>query len=148
MSDVLRDLFEAAHHRVTSHMLPLHTLHKVLSNAQSELRLTPIFPFDSLKYYYPSLEASLTPNCIYVHIPLKSDMGFSLWEVSPFPFFYNDSLFTLDLKDSVVLVSNDERWVDMITLVVFPQCRSSFGLLYARPAFMCSLQDAELRTCL
>ena len=146
--DVIRDIYLAAESKVGTHMLSPPTLEQVLVDTQARLHLNPIFPPNLVAFYYPLLESSLSLNCILVHIPMKSNLEFSLWTVHPFPFFSNKSMLTLDVEESLAIISHDRRWIDSLPSDTLQKCKHSELSSFICPAYLFTLRDVDEEPCL
>ncbi len=128
--EIIANKIDAAHGRVTPSLFPLHDLIKTISIGHRNYSFQPLYPSDMSHYYYPLLEASLTTDAIVVHVPFRSTRVFDAFEIFPFPFSVDDSVLTLDMSSSLVLIANDYTFYSTSSYYDLNHCKSSFPHKY------------------
>ncbi len=76
------------------------------------------------------LEASLTNDAIVVHVPFRSTKVFNAFEIVPFPFSVEDSVLTLDMLPSLVLIASDYTFYSTSSYSYLNHFKSSFPHKY------------------
>ena len=104
---VMRNLVDAVHGRVTPSLFPISDLRHSLRLGKVEHGLNPLFNQNGLQHYYPLLESFVTHEEIVIHVPFQSKDIFQVHQLEPFPFKANNTLMTLDMPPSIVLISMD-----------------------------------------
>ena len=155
---LLSNVVDASHSRVSPSLLPVEDLLHALSVGEETYNLKPILGKTGLVHYYPLLSAMLTSDSIIVIIPFKSDHTFLAHSIVPFPTSINKTIITLDLP-SMVVVMNEQRTLYTTTShEEFETCKverfgisycpaSLFAFLPVDPAGVCeillTMQDAS-----
>ncbi|XP_050710223.1 uncharacterized protein LOC126994997 [Eriocheir sinensis] len=93
---VISNMVDAAHGRVTPALFPLHDLRTTVQIGYQNYSLTPLFTPDMSQYFYPLIESSLTTDAIIIHVPFQTADVFEAHEIVPFPFSAKDSVLALD----------------------------------------------------
>ena len=65
----MKGVFGAGDGKITINLLPIHTLHEIITIGIERYGLKPLFTTRDVILYYPYLEATLTPESILVHVP-------------------------------------------------------------------------------
>ncbi|XP_050733886.1 uncharacterized protein LOC127007225 [Eriocheir sinensis] len=104
---VISNMVDAAHGRVTPALFPLHDLRTTVHIGYQNYSLRPLFTPDMSQYFYLLIESSLTPDAIIIHVPFQTADVFEAHEIVPFPFSAKDSVLALDTSPSLVLIVKD-----------------------------------------
>ncbi|XP_050708796.1 uncharacterized protein LOC126993672 [Eriocheir sinensis] len=104
---VISNMVDAAHGRVTPALFPLHDLIMTIHIGYQNYSLKPLYNPDMSQYFYPLIESSLTPDAIIIHVPFQTADVFEAHEIVPFPFSAKDSVLTPDTTPSLVLIAKD-----------------------------------------
>ena len=146
-NSLIGSLVSAGLSRVDSELLPLDHLRAALHFARANFSLTPFFGDSHLEFYYPLLEATLTDNQILIHIPLKSDVSYTAYSVTPFPLSVNNSLLSLITQSDMFLVAKDFMTVSLTNRASLSHCRSSYLSVHVCPAYLFALLPAKSTPC-
>ncbi len=104
-NQIIQNLVDASHGRVTSSLFPFQDLPSVLHVGEYDHKLIPLFDLPLLHHYYPLLTSIITLDAIVIHVPFKSGHVFDVYRLEPFPFLVNGSTLSVDLPTSIVLLS-------------------------------------------
>lgn len=136
LRNVVDNLVDATLNRVDSTLLPLHLLRSAILVASQGLKLKPIFDADNVELYYPILEAHLTETSIVCLIPMNSLSNYTLKRVIPFPVSANNTHLVLDLKETYLALSNDQKFIAKMDDQSLSRCKSSYLMLKVCPAYV------------
>ena len=124
--EVIRNMVDAVDNKVTTSLFPVHDLVEIINIAHLNFSFQPLYSPEMAQYYFPLLEASLTTEAIVIHVPFKSKEVFEAYEVAPFPFSVNNSLLTLDMPASLVLIAKDFSFYSACSSTELQLCKSSY----------------------
>ncbi|XP_076038716.1 uncharacterized protein LOC143023930 [Oratosquilla oratoria] len=111
---IQKDIWNAHAGVVDSQMITPTQLTQTLRRAHSTLQLTPFFSKHEIQHYYPILASTIFQQFILINIPMDPVKRFSLWEIYPFPYPYQNRTMILNLPTSTILKSTDESaWCKM-----------------------------------
>ncbi|XP_050724426.1 uncharacterized protein LOC127002476 isoform X1 [Eriocheir sinensis] len=128
---VISNMVDAAHGRVTPASFPLHDLRTTVQIGYQNYSLTPLFTPDMSQYFYPLIESSLTPDAISIHVPFQTADVFEAHEIVPFPFSAKDSVLALDTSPSLVLIAKDFALYSTGSYSLLQYCKETvFGRFY------------------
>ncbi len=127
---IIANMIDSANGRVTPHLFPLHDLIKIVGIGHRNYSFQPLYPSHMSQYYCPLLDASLTTDAIVVHVPFRSTEAFNAFEIVPFPFTVEDSVLTLDMSSSLVLIASDYTFYSTTSYSDLNHCKSSFPHKY------------------
>ncbi len=127
---VIANMIDAANSRVTPSLFPLHNLITIIDIGHRNYSFQPLYPSAMSQYCYPLLEASLTTDAIIVHVPFKPTEVFNAFKIIPFPFSVEDSVLTLDMSPSLVLIAKDYTSYSTSSYSDLNHCKSSFPYKY------------------
>ncbi len=128
--DIIINMIDAAHGRVTPPLFPLHDLMETINIAHRNFSFIALYPPDMSQYYFPLLEASLTTEAILVHVPFQSREEFEAFETVTFPISVEDSVLTLDMPYSLALVAKGYTFYSTSSFSDLKFCKSSFPQKY------------------
>ena len=131
---IVTNVVDAVHGRVTPALFPVKDFMHALEVGKVEYGLTPLFDIRGIQHYYPLLGSFLTTDSIVIHIPFQSEDVLEVHQVEPFPFAVNDTLMTLDLPPSIVLVTKDFSLYAAGSVTDLQHCKSTFLHHYHCPA--------------
>ncbi|XP_050693832.1 uncharacterized protein LOC126984255 isoform X1 [Eriocheir sinensis] len=128
---VISNMVDAAHGRVTPALFPLHDLRTTVQIGYQNYSLTPLFTPDMSQYFYPLIESSLTPDAIIIHVPFQTADVFEAHEIVPFHFSAKDSVLALDTSPSLVLIAKDFALYSTDSYSLLQYCKETvFGRFY------------------
>ncbi len=126
----IANMIDAVHGRVTSSLFPPYDLVKIINIDHRNYSFQPLYLSDMSQYHFPLLEASLTNEAIVVHVPFRSTEVFTAFEIAPFPFSVEDSVLTLYMSSSLVLIAKDYTFCSTNSYSDLNPCKSSFPRKY------------------
>ena len=101
----------------------------------------------SLELYYPVLEATFLATSVIVHIPVRSSVTFALFQIIPFPFFYNGSIYQVSVTSDFFLLSHDHRSVALASSENIAECSSLLPDSLLCPAYLFSIFSSASAPC-
>ena len=131
---IISNVVDAVHGRVTPDLFPVKDFMHALEMGEKEYDLTPLVDIRGIHHYYPLLTSFITTDDIVIHVPFQSEDVFEVYQVEPFPFTANDSLITLDLPPSIVLISKDFTLYAAGSINDLQQCKTEYLGYYHCPA--------------
>ena len=132
--EVISNVVDAVHGRVTPTLFPVKDFLHALALGEKEYGLKAVYNVQGIHHYYPLLDSLITTEDIVIHVPFQSNELFEVYEVEPFPFSINNSIMTLNLPPSVVLVSSDFTLFATGSLSDLQRCRTESLHHYHCPA--------------
>ena len=140
---ILRNIVDASRGKVTSSLLPVKDLLHVLTTAENNYTLIPIFSKHNILHYYPLLSSMLTSDAVVVHVPFQSSSIYNLYQIEPFPFKSNATLFTLNIPSSLVLTDDNFASYSVGGPQNLLHCQSEHAGLYYCPASLFAFVPAK-----
>ncbi len=147
---LIQDLVLANTGSVTSTLLPIPKLIKIINTAKEEWNFQPFFDPENVALYYPLLKSYLNGTSVIIDIPFSSELKFNIFKLIPFPMKFNGSTLEVDtpvvnslnyvlsidsLKESVLM--NDDLW----------HCKKTNLNMYLCPATYFTLNEALSKSC-
>ncbi len=129
-NQIIQNLVDASHGRVTSSLSPFQDLRRVLHVGEYDHQLIPLFDLPLLHHYYPPLTSIITLDAIVIHVPFKSGHVFDVFRLEPFPFVVNGSTLSVDLPASVVLLSMETSQYAVGSLSDLQACKTERQSLF------------------
>ncbi|XP_076044373.1 uncharacterized protein LOC143027164 [Oratosquilla oratoria] len=145
---VQSDIWNAHAGIVTSQMITPTQLTQTLRQAHNTLNLTPFFLKNEIQHYYPILASTIFQESILIHIPMDPIKIFSLWEIYPFPYPYQNCTMTLNMPTSTILKSTDGQWLTLTSLETMATCKTARPNFYICPAYPFHFQLTKSQPCL
>ena len=131
---IVTNVVDAVHGRVTPALFPVQDFTHALEVGKMEYGLTPLFDIRGIQHYYPLLESFITTDAIVIHVPFQSKDVLEVHQVEPFPFSVNNTLMTLDLPPSIVLISADFSLYAAGSVNDLQHCKTTYLHYYYCPA--------------
>ena len=131
---IMKNVVDATHSRVTPTLFPVHDFQHVLRLGKMEYGLTPLFDINGLHHYYPLLDSFVTSESLVIHVPFQSQDIFEIHQIEPFPFEVNNTLLSLDLSPSMVLISKDFTVYAEGSVTDLEHCKQEYYHNYHCPA--------------
>lgn len=145
---LLNALSEAEHGIVNINLLPLNILRKIITNAEADFNLLPLFPMTQLELLYGYIDVHMYADRYMVLIPFASIISFTHYKITPFPFYLNNQLVSLDNTLDNLFISNTENhhaWMDDYSFATF--CHSPINSQAICPAFTLKLIPSLADSC-
>ncbi len=147
---IIQDLMLANTGSVTSTLLPITRLIKIISTAKTEWNFKPFFDTESIPLYYSLLNSYLNGTSVIIDIPFSSELMFNIYRLIPFPMKLNGSILAVDIQVTDPLnyvlsidnlkesdITNDDLW----------NCKRTNLNLYLCPATYFTLNEALNKSC-
>ena len=150
LATFIQDLVLANAGHVTSTLLSIPQLVKIVDNAHRDWNFQSFFTKDSLSMYYPLLTSYLNDSAVVIDIPFSSELHYRIYQIRPFPMYFNGSFYTLEtpmVKPTNYVLSLDGRKESKILQDDLQECRKANINLYLCPAYMFTMQQALSSSC-
>ena len=98
IEQLIQDLVLANTGSVTSTLLPIPRLIKIINTAKSKWNFQPFFDTGNIALYYPLLNSYLNGTSVIIDIPLSSELMFNIYILIPFPMTHNGSTLAVDIQ--------------------------------------------------
>ncbi len=85
IEQLTQDLVLANTGSVTSTLLPITRLIKIINTAKIEWNFQPFFDTENIALYYPLLNSYLNGTSVINDIPFSSELMFNIYRLIPFP---------------------------------------------------------------
>ncbi len=92
----IQDLVLANSGYVTSALLSIPQLIKIVGNGTWDWNFKSFFSKESLSMYYPLLNSYFSDSTVVIHIPFSSELQYKIYEIIPFAMNFNGSVYTLE----------------------------------------------------
>ena len=132
--EIISNVVDAVHGRVSPTLFPVKDFLHALALGEQEYGLKPLFNIKGIHHYYPLLDSFITTEDIVIHVPFQSEDVFEVYQIEPFPFSLNNSIMTLNLPPSVVLISGDFTLFAAGSFSDLQRCKTEYLHSYHCPA--------------
>ena len=150
LATFIQDLVLANSGQVTSTLLTIPQLVKIIQDAKYNWNFNPFFSTEALSMYYPLLTSYLNGTTVIIDIPFSSDSYYELYEIIAFPMLLNNSIYTVEtemVKPNYYLLSDDSLMESTIVHDDLMSCKKGNTNLYLCPAHMFTVQKALTNSC-
>lgn len=105
----IQNVIHAADGKMTPDILPFGVLWELLIKARETKGFIPLFNEDSLAFYYPIMEVSVTLDSFVVSVPMGAFSVFQAYRIHPFPTNVDGNTLIMKLENDLVLISADHK---------------------------------------
>ncbi len=147
---LIQDLVLANTGSVTSTLLPIPKLIKIIHTAKEEWNFQPFFDTENVALYYPLLKSFLNGTSVIIDIPFSSELKFNIFKLIPFPMTFNGSTLEIDtpLVNSVnYILSIDNLKESTLMNHDLLNCKRTNLNMYLCPATYFTLNEALSKSC-
>ncbi len=133
METFIQDLVLANSGHVTSTLLSIPQLRKIIHTAKNNWNFNPFFDETNIALYYPLLNSYLNGSSVIIDIPILSELLYNIYKLIPFPMKMNNSV--LEIATPIVnplnyILSIDSLTESSITNDDLQDCKSTNTDLY------------------
>jgi len=147
---LIQDLVLANTGSVTSTLLPIPRLLKIIDSTKNEWNFKPFFDTQNIALYYPLLKSYLTDTSVIIDIPFSSELNFNIYKLIPFHMKLNGSTLEIDMPvtDSLnYVLSIDNLKESIIMNDDLLNCKKTNLNMYLCPATYFTLNEALRNSC-
>ncbi len=135
---------------VTSTLLPIPKLKKIINTAKEEWNIQPFFDTENVALNYPMLKLYLNGTSVITDIPFSSELKFNIFKLIPLPRKFHGS--TLEVNTPVVNSLNYVLFLDNLKESVLMNnnlwnCKKTNLNMCLCPANYFTLNEALSKSC-
>ncbi len=146
----IQDLVLANSGHVTSTLLSIPQLIKIIHTARNDWNFNPFFDKTNIALYYPLLNSYLNGSSVIIDIPFSSELLYNIYKLTPFPMKMNSSV--LEIGTPIVnplnyILSIDSLTDSSISNDDLQDCKRTNTDLYLCHAYLLTFYQALADSC-